>query len=292
AHFFLHSINNIKKTGAKIILESGSCHILEQQKLIQSEYDKFCIKYSAINQKNIDKILCEYEQTDYIMTISDFVYKSFLKQNFDSKKLLKVNCGIDVEFFKTPNFLQADLLKNKSNKFRVIFVGLLCLRKGVQYLIQAWQKLNFAPNQAELILVGNLQNDLKIYLDRIKLPQNIIFYGSTDKYNLKKLYQGSDLFVLPSIEDGFGMVIGEAMACGLPVICSDNTAASDLIEDKVHGFIVPAGSADILAEKILYIYQNREHAQFMGQLAKEHVQKFSWDNYGENIFKTYKSILK
>ncbi|MCF7899781.1 glycosyltransferase family 4 protein, partial [Candidatus Babeliales bacterium] len=286
AHFFLHSIPNIKKTGAKIILESGSCHILEQQKLIQSEYDKFGIKYPAINKKNIDKILCEYEQADYIMTISDFVYKSFLKQNINSKKLLKVTCGIDIEFFETPNSP-----KSEFSKFKVIFVGLLCLRKGVQYLIQAWQKLNFTPDQAELILVGNLQQDLSLFLKQTKLPKNIIFYGSTDKFNLKKLYQSADLFVLPSIEDGFGMVIGEAMACGLPVICSDHTAATDLIENKVHGFIVPAGNVEILAEKILYVYQNREQAQFMGQLAKGHVQKFSWDNYGENIFKAYKNIL-
>ncbi len=285
AHYFLNSLPVIRKTGAKIILESGSCHILEQQKLLQQEYDKFGLKNPAINQRNIDKMLAEYEQADYIMTISSFVYNSFIKQNIPKKKLLKVMCGVDVDYFLD----HKPFVRNK--KFRVICVGLLGLRKGIQYLLQAWSKLNMPIEQTELLLVGNLQKDLAQVLKKIKVLPNVKFFGSTNKQTLKKLYQDASLFVLPSVEDGFGMVIGEAMATGLPVICSSHTAGLDLIKNNKHGFVVSACDVDSLSQKILWCYENRRESERMGQLGQEHVKQFSWDNYGKNVIKTYQEIL-
>jgi glycosyltransferase involved in cell wall biosynthesis len=293
-HYFFKSLPEIRKTGAKIIAESGSCHILEQAKLLQEEYDKFGLSGPAINKKNTLKMLNEYEQADYIMTISDFVYKSFIKQGFPEKKLLKATCGIDVEYYlNSENLLRQtqDERCFRDNKFRVICVGLLSLRKGIPYLLQAWNKLNLPEKDTELLLVGNMQQDLKNVLKQIKYPKNVNFYGSTNRATLAKLYQSSSAFVLPSIEDGFGMVIGEAMASGLPVICSTNTAGSDLIEDGKQGFIFKARDVDALSEKILWCYEHKDEAKKMGELGQERVKRFSWDNYGERVFEVYQGVL-
>lgn len=287
AHYCLKSFENIRKTGAKIIIESGSCHILEQLKLLQEEYDKFGIKFHPVHKKNIEKMLFEYEQADYIMTISNFVYNSFLKQGVPAKKLLKVTCGIEVEYFLD----QSNKLIKTDDKFRVICVGLLGLRKGIPYLLDAWEKLNLPVENTELLLVGNVQQDLNQVLKNLKIPKNVIFYGSTNKKTLAQLYKNSSLFVLPSIEDGFGMVIGEAMATGLPVICTTNTAGQDLIEDKKHGFIIPPQNSNILAEKILWCYKHKDESVQMGKVGQQHVKQFSWDNYGENVFQTYEALI-
>jgi len=288
-NYFLKSLPQIRKTGAKVIAESGSCHIKYQAKLLAEEYDKWGLYYPAVRQENICKIVQEYEQADYIMTISDFVYKSFLKQGICKDKLLQVPCGVDVEFF-----LQKSREKEveSDGKFRVICVGLLCLRKGIQYLIQAWNKLNLPKNETELLLVGNLQDDFKKILKDIKIVKNVVFYGSVNKNCLAELYKKSSLFVLPSVEDGFGMVIGEAMASGLPVICTDHTAGVDLVEDGKHGFIISARDAEALSEKILWCYKNRQESKQMGKKGQERIKLFSWDNYGEKIFQIYKKILK
>ena len=145
--------------------------------------------------------------------------------------------------------------------------------------------------QTELLLVGNLQKDLAQVLKKIKVLPNVKFFGSTNKQTLKKLYQDASLFVLPSVEDGFGMVIGEAMATGLPVICSSHTAGLDLIKNNKHGFVVSACDVDSLSQKILWCYENRRESERMGQLGQEHVKQFSWDNYGKNVIKTYQEIL-
>jgi glycosyltransferase involved in cell wall biosynthesis len=75
------------------------------------------------------------------------------------------------------------------------------------------------------------------------------------------------VFVLPSIEDGFGMVIGEAMACGCPVIASVNTGASELISDAVDGFIVPIRSPELIADRLQMLADNPELRQRMGSAA-------------------------
>jgi len=315
AHYALKSITAARKAGAKIIIESGSCHILEQKKLLEEEYSKFNVPFIPLHKKNIAKMLQEYQLADYIMTLSEFSYQSFIKHGVPKSKLFKVTCGIDVDYFLQSRTLrdaqptlklrrapQGERLVNSDTyheknivreKYRVIFVGLLNLRKGIQYLLQAWNKLSITipEDQIELLLVGNLQQDLKLVLQNIPIKKNVIFYGSTSRENLRELYRSSNLFVLPSIEDGFGMVMGEAMASGLPVICTTNTGGPDIIIDQEHGFIIPARNSNALAEKIEWCYNNQETCKLMGVNAQEQIKKFTWDRYGENVHQIYKSIL-
>ncbi len=285
ANYFLNSLENIKKTGAKIIIESGSTHILEQQKLLSEEYEKFGVKYESINKNTVDKILREYDESDYIMCPSNFTKNSFLKYGISENKIIQVPYGVDLSFY-------SKIEKQKTNKFRVIFVGLVCLRKGVQYLLQAWQKLNLPIDKTELLIVGNILSDINPFLKNIKLNKNVIFYGSTDKNNLSKLYSQSSLFVLPSIEEGLSMTIAEAMASGLPVICTTNTGGQDLIQNGVQGFISTIRDTDDLAEKILFCYTHKDLSNQMGLSGAQKVKNFTWDNYGHNIYKKYLDIME
>ncbi|KKP24457.1 MAG: Glycosyl transferase group 1 [candidate division TM6 bacterium GW2011_GWF2_28_16] len=284
ANYWANSFNNIKKTGAKIILESGSTHILEQQKLLEREYKDFGAKFLPINKKTLNKVLFEYELADYIMSPSNFTRDSFIKHGIKESKLLKVNYGVDYEFF-------SQFKKQEPEKFRVIFVGLVGLRKGVQYLIKAWQKLNLPEDKCELLFVGNILADIKPFLNKIKFNNNIVFYGSTDRVNLANLYSKSSLFALPSIEEGLSMTIAQAMSCGLPVICTTNTGAQDIVTHNQDGFIIPIRDIDALAKKILYCYQNKDACKIMGNLAKQNASKFTWDNYGQNIYEIYRKII-
>jgi glycosyltransferase involved in cell wall biosynthesis len=286
AHYILKSIPEIRKLEAKIILESGSCHIFEQQKLLVHEYEKYGIPFFPIHPKNREKMVQEYHEADYIMTLSSFAYKSFLQQKISKKKLLKVPCGMDVEFF-----LKA-VEGNKKSLFRVIFVGMLNLRKGIHYLIEAWNKANLPEQSTELMLVGNLQKDLKMLLPLLPIKKNVVFYGSTNRENLRRLYQSSSVFVLPSVEDGFGMVMGEAMASGLPVICTDHTGGTEIIENGKEGFIVPARDNNELAEKILLLHDDKDLRMAMGIAGHKKIKGFSWGVYGEKVYDMYKKILK
>jgi glycosyltransferase involved in cell wall biosynthesis len=284
ANYFHNSHEKIKNSGAKIIVECGSTHILEQQELLKEEYKRFGLLAPPISKKNIEKVLAEYEIADYIMTCSNFTYKSFIKHGISPKKMLKVPYGVNLDLF-------GKVGKKSDGKFRVICVGLMCLRKGIPYLLHAWKNLNLPQDKTELLLVGNIQKDLKHFLKNFDLPENVIFYGSTDRITLSQLYAKSDVFVLPSIEEGLSMTIAESMASQLPVICTTNTGGEDLIEDGKHGFIIPIRDVDILAEKILWCYENQEQCKKMGILGKEKVENFTWDAYGQKIYEVYKKII-
>lgn len=284
AHYALATLPAARKAGAKIIIESGSCHILTQQELLMDEYKRWGLSYTPIHERTIKKMLEEYAQADYIMTLSSYAQQSFIDQGIAPEKILKVPCGVDVEFFMNPS-------PRKHKKFRVIFVGLATLRKGIQHLVQAWAKAKLPEAETELVIVGPIQRDFAQIKTQLLIKNNVMFAGPTDRTTLRILYQESSLFVLPSLEDGFGMVIGEAMANGLPVICSTSTAAPELIRHGEHGFLVQPADVDDLAEKIQWCYENREAAWLMGQVGQKQIQNFTWDTYGHNVYTQYQKVL-
>jgi glycosyltransferase involved in cell wall biosynthesis len=97
---------------------------------------------------------------------------------------------------------------------------------------------------------------------------------------------------MPSLEEGFAMVQFQAMACGLPLICTTNTGGEDLItKDGEEGYVVPIRDVEALKEKILYLYENQDIAKEMGQKAKQKVENgFTWDNYGDRYYNNLKEI--
>jgi len=88
------------------------------------------------------------------------------------------------------------------------------------------------------------------------------------------------------------MVTGEAMASGLPVICSTNTGASEIVTSGEHGFIIPIRDANALAEKIEWFYKNQKLCRLMGMQGREHVKQFTWDVYGEKIFTIFEAVVE
>lgn len=289
ANYALITMQKIKihNPKAKIIIESGSCHILEQQKILADEYNRQGLTYPALHPKNISKMLKEYEQADYIMTLSNFSRSSFVRQGFSSDKLLKVTPGTDIRFFLQT---QTGNITIPPKKFRAIFVGLAGVRKGVHYLVDAWNQLNLPENYTELLIVGNVQKDLKQVLSTKKLKSNIVFYGSTNRESLLSLYHSSNVFILPSLEEGCAMVTGEAMASGLPVICSTHSGADELMTNGKEGFLIPPYDVKSLKDKILWCYENQADATAMGQIGQQTIQKFTWDFYGQQVYDMYKKI--
>ena len=184
-----------------------------------------------------------------------------------------------------------DKTKKKSSKFRIIYTGSVSVRKGVTYLLEAFSELDL--KNSELVLIGDIDDDINSKLDRYRKNKNIVFKKSIEQKDLKKFYNISDVFVLNSIEDGFGMVILQAMACGLPVITTHNTGGSEIIEDEKDGYIIPIRSTKILKKKILFLYNNPKYCFEMGMKAKDKVtSKYSWESYGKRQVDIYLSLLK
>src|SRR5205814_10724482 len=128
------------------------------------------------------------------------------------------------------------------------------LRKGIHLLYQAWRRLNLAPAQGELWLIGKMQLPERMRSD---LPGVVRCMDSVPHVELQSIYRRASVFVLPSPADGVGLVITEAMAQGLPVIITTNTGAAEVIEHGRNGFIIPADSVDALEAQMRWCIEHR-----------------------------------
>lgn len=312
ANYFFDSLPAIREKAKIVIVESGSCHIEEHERLIVEECAKLNLPVNHLDDANRHKIMQEYAASDYIMTPSTFARKSFLRKGFAAEKVLLIPCGMDVEFFGNPNQEMRSRVKRGMTKtsdvqtchpglragiselptFRLLFVGQLQIGKGIHILLDAWRELKLSPTKTELLLVGNLQRDARLYLQQHPPPPGVRIIPGVSREDLKKLYASSNAFVLPSIQDGFGMVMGEAMASGLPVIASTNTGGPDIITHGKNGLLVPAGNVEALAQTILQLYQNPALCEDLAINGMQRIQDFTWQRYGDETLSTYKKLLE
>jgi len=277
----LKSLQRAKEMGITTIVERGSSHIRYQTRILEEEYEKWGLKFNKTHPAIYERELAAYQDADMIAIPSIFVKQTFIEQGIPESKLIHIPYGTSLEqFYRLPK---------KDNIFRVIHCGGISLRKGVQYLLQAFYELNLPD--AELWLVGSLEPEIKPFLAKYQ-SENILLKGKYPQNQLLYLYSQCSVFCLASIEDGLGMVITQAMACGLPVIHTTNTGGEDMVRPGVDGFSIPIRAVDALKEKISFFYENPEQTEQMSRNALERVQSsWSWDEYGKKIVDNYSKIL-
>ncbi|MBI3591463.1 MAG: glycosyltransferase family 4 protein [Candidatus Melainabacteria bacterium] len=275
-----HTLKATKRHAAISVIERGSTHILFQKEILEEEYEKHGLKIKPIDERVVCEELANYLSADYISIPSKFAKQTYIDRGIDSKKLIQVPYGVDLKTFKSS--LKEDKI------FRVIFVGNLSLRKGVHYLLEAFSKLKL--KNAELVLIGSVSPEIDQFLKKYRDCYR--YLGVIPHVELCKYLSQGSVFVLPSIEEGLAMVIPQAMACGLPIICTINTGGEEMIRDNKDGFIVPIRNAEAIKEKIIYLYEHPQIREEVGRSAKERVEKeFTWDNYGEKVVSEYLRIL-
>jgi len=284
--FSYHSFKAAKEFNCIKILERGSTHILNQVKILKEEYKKLKLKPKFPSKKTIEIELKEYKLADYISVPSEFVRKSFLNRGFNKNKIIKTRYGVDLKNFR-PDIKKINLLEKK--KFTIISTGSISVRKGSIYLLKAFRELNL-PN-SELIFVGQVDDEIKGILHKLSSVNNIKFYKKQPQNRLNFFYNKADIFVLFSLEEGLSMVQIQAMACGLPVICTSNTGGSEIVDHGINGFILPIRDINLLKKKILTLYKDKFLLKKMKNNAYKKAHKFlSWNVYGKNIIKFYKKI--
>ena len=281
--FSLESFKKAQNFNCIKALERGSSHIQYQYEILKEEYELLGIKPKLPSKQIIEKEIQEYEISDYICVPSDFVKKSFIEKGFNEKKIVKIPYGVDLNSFYRK--------KNKLNdkKFRVVYVGSSSVRKGIYYLLKAFTELNL--NDSELLIVGKIDNEIIPILKKFE-NFNVKYFGSKKQNDLNDYYNKADIYVTCSIEEGLSMVQAQAMACGLPVICTTNTGGEEILDDGKSGFVLPIRKVDKLKEKLIYFYENREMISIMGNNAYEKATRsLSWSNYGDKMSEFYNKVI-
>ena len=271
------AIRKAKKAGSVLILEGANSHILNASNLLGYENKKYGISDPYYKYK-LKSVLKTYKLYDYVICPSDFVYNSFLDNGFSKDKLILIPYGVDLEKFPVGGV-------RKDSKFRAIFAGSLQLRKGIQYMLQAWEELKL--KNAELMVLGRVWPDTAKIVDKYKNNSSINFIGFDPDASVHM--RDSDIFVFPTIEEGSALVTYEAMASGLPMVTTFNSGT--VARDGKEGFIVPIRDVGAFKEKIKFLYNNPEIRKKMGVAARKRIERFSWDSSGEMLIEKYREIL-
>lgn len=289
----------LKKIQADIVFSTGThevsilCNIKDgSRKIIESHLSKDHkkVEVSLNNQPLLSKLFT---------LVTDFRRKRFLKYYdalvvlSDSEKRL---CeGLNNRIVSIPNplpFCPPDSTTDYTQK-RVISVGRLSKEKGFSYLIDAWRLVSKKYPAWELVIFGNGHEieSLQKQISDLGLEDNIRIYSPVK--NISQEYLNSSLYVMPSITEAFGLVLPEAMACGLPCIafnCSEGL--SEIIKDKENGFLVEAKNVDQLSERVILLIEDEQLRKQMGQNARRSVQRFLPENIMPRWIDLFSKIIK
>ncbi|MBF0358962.1 MAG: glycosyltransferase family 4 protein [Magnetococcales bacterium] len=287
-HESLQTVHAAREVGAISLVDRGYAHPRFSKRILDEEYEIYGIPRNLEAappwlrpydhwRRELDEAVEEMEQCDYLLVPSQFCYDSCLLEGIPASRLMMIPRGFDPTMFKP--------VEPEDERFRVVFVGLLAVRKGLKYLLEAWERL--ALVNAELLLVGSLHQELVPMLTPYLQREDVNHIAFTP--NPAEFYNKATVFVFPSLDEGSAKVTYEAMACGLPVITTPNSGS--LVRDGLDGFLVAPRSVDELMEKILYYYDDRDAARQMGQSAWQAIQAYTWDNYEERLANFYEKIM-
>jgi starch synthase len=266
-----------QELGAKYVCDRGSSHARYQYQLMLEEYRRWNVP--ATRSQGLEREESEYENADAITVPSEFARRSFLDCGVPPEKVHKMMLGVQLDAFRQKGEPPPDA-------FEVLFVGMVSFRKGIPYLLEGFRR--FRHPRKRLRIVGYVPQEIKAYLKTAGLS-NVEICGARPQSELAQMMSQSHVLVLPSIEDGFGMVITQAMACGCPVISSTNTGGPDLYTDGSEGFIVPIRSPEAIESALQQLADKPSLRQRMSEASLRRVQSLGgWRQYGES----YSNFLK
>ncbi len=275
-------LKKAKKMGAITVVERGCPHIDYQQQIMAEEKSRlFKTKFEPEHKYVYDRMKREYEIGDYIYVPSRYSQRSFLERGFSPEKVVVIPICSEKLTHPVPEL-------EKPKKFTVLVTGGQFVRKGLFYILEAWRQLNLPD--AELIFKGGgVPKEFEYLLEGKNIRR--ITKHLTDK-EMAALYNQAHIFVLPSIDEGFGQVVMEAMSAGLPVIVTENVGSADGVTNGKDGFVVPIRSSEAIAEKIKFFYDNPEKLKEMSKAAIEKAKLYSPEEFTKRIIAAYSKMIE
>lgn len=227
----------------------------------------------ALPETDFERLVDETKMAGAWLAASSFTKATLAENGIPAERIHVVPYGVNLETFHPAAGGRA-----ANGRLRLLFVGRINQRKGVKYLLEALKKL--PAKHVELTICGRVLDDLKIFEP---FRSQITIRPSVSHAELVAAYQTADLFVFPSVAEGFAHVLLESMACGLPVLSTTATAAPDLVTEGVDGFVVEPGASDALVSRVEWALSHRGELHGMREAARRKAEQFTWARFRQGV---------
>jgi glycosyltransferase involved in cell wall biosynthesis len=227
----------------------------------------------SLPEEDYRRLVDETLSAHSYIVASSFTRQTMIDNGLPGDRIAVAPYGVDLTWF-TP----AAVTPERGAALRVLFVGTINQRKGISYLVEALNR--FEPSQIHLTVCGRVVDDLSVLRStRVTLDLR----PNVSAEELRQQYRQADVFVLPSLAEGFGHVLLEALACGLPVITTTRTAGPDLIRPAREGFVIEPGDAAALADRLQWCLDHRVELSDMRRSARARAEDFSWASFRSKV---------
>jgi glycosyltransferase involved in cell wall biosynthesis len=289
--------NLYKKRLEEYIVKHGTPDLIHLHSFVAGE-----IALYAQKKYKIPYIVTEHSSgfsrnlySQKILFLTKNVYENSKKNIAVSKQFQKLlQDKFDIEFEYIPNIVDTDFFyfkeNDKSNNFNFINVAFLNKNKKQNLLIKSFYKAFKDKKSVKLTIVGegSEYNNLQQLIRNLNMQEQINLYGRADRLQVRKLYQQSDAFVLSSQYETFGVVVIEAMSCGLPVVATRCGGPESIVDSNALGYLSDIDEED-LSLKLSQLYEHY-HKFDKSYIRKHVVDNFSKEYVVSKLIKIYKSV--
>jgi glycosyltransferase involved in cell wall biosynthesis len=280
----LHQFRQAKKLGIRCIYDLPIGYWRVNRSIAQEEADLQPEWKGTLNALADSDAKCALKDEEISLADTIVVASQFTRSTLDSFPQKKKSVSVIPYGVPTPTPIARELT-NEKDPLRVLYVGSLTQRKGISYLLSAIAMMRGA---ATLTMVGRKVGSSKA-LD--KACEQHRWHPSLPHTEILALMREHDVFVFPSLFEGFGLVIGEALSQGVPVITTSHTGGPDIMRDGKDGFIVPIRDAEGIAMRLLELYQDREKLKAMSDAARTHAAELDWQVYKTRTAATVREAI-
>lgn len=234
-------------------------------------------------ENNMVRYKEEFRKSEYFIVASNVVKESLLFSGVLENKIAIIPYGVDIDKFEFKQHQKFSL------PLKIIYVGEISYRKGIHHLLKVISK--FCGQNVDLYLCGDFKGSSKLF-NEYKNSSNIHFLGFVTRDVLAKKYADSDVFILPTLGEGYGLVVLEALSVGLPCIVSDLAGGNDAIIDGYNGFEFPAGDNLALKSTIQWFIDNPTKLSEMSINSRKSVLNQTWESYDLGLNDFMEQVIK
>jgi glycosyltransferase involved in cell wall biosynthesis len=271
----LSTFRTARRLGIATVLDAPSLHHHAQDRL-HGTTDPPSLHRRIARVKDEEIALA-----DHVLTVSELARRTYLDAGVSAERVHAVTLGADLELF-TPGE------RAGGGGFLFLFCGATIHRKGFDLLLGAFDRVAARRLDARLRVVGP-RGDAAGLLGPPR--ERVSVSGPVSQQALAAELRAADCLVLPSRNDSYGMVVAEALACGLPVLVSDMVGAKELVAEGRNGWIVPAGDAGALADRMAWCVDHREAVAAMAETCRQAAAAATWPAYHRRLAALLRTLL-